>query len=93
MSEESDAEYLERRLGQRPTLDTMLTTFEAAEIANVSRAQVMRLLDASEIPWERPGRHRLIQCRDLITYLRADDARREQAANELSRLGEEDAAG
>jgi excisionase family DNA binding protein len=85
----SDEAYLEQRLGPRPTLDTRLATFQAADIANVSRAEIMRLLDAGEIPWERPGRHRLIRCRDLIAYLRADDARRMQAADELSRLGQE----
>jgi excisionase family DNA binding protein len=81
--------YLEERLGPRPTLDTWLTTFQAADIAGVSRAEIMRLLDAGEISWERPGRHRLIRCRDLITYLQADDTRRKQAADELSRLGQE----
>jgi excisionase family DNA binding protein len=85
----SDAQYLEDRLGRRPTLDTMLTTIEAAEIANVSRAHIMRLLDNSDIPYAKPGRHRLIRCQDLITYLRTEDARREQAADELSRLGQE----
>lgn len=85
----SDQAYLEQRLGPRPTLDTWLTTFQAAEIANVSRAEIMRLLDAGEIPWARPSRHRLIRCRDLIAYLRADDARRTQAADELGRLGQE----
>lgn len=49
----------------------------------------MRLLDAGEIPYSKPGRHRLILCRDLIAYLRTDDARREQAADELSQLGQE----
>lgn len=85
----SDEQYLERRLGPRPTLDTLLTTFQAADIANASRTQVMRLLDAGEIPYGKPGRHRLILCRDLIAYLRTDDARREQAADELSQLGQE----
>lgn len=85
----ADEAYLERRLGPRPTLDTRLTTFQAADIAGVSRAEIMRLLDAGEIPCCKPGRHRLILCRDLITYLRADDARREQAADELSQLGQE----
>ena len=85
----SDQAYLEQRLGPRPTLDTWLTTFQAAEIANVSRAEIMRILDAGEIPYSKPGRHRLILCRDLIAYLRADDVRRKQAADELSQLGQE----
>ncbi|WP_255308194.1 hypothetical protein [Streptomyces marincola] len=35
------------------------------------------------------GRHRRIRLVDLCQYLRADDARREEAADELARLDEE----
>jgi excisionase family DNA binding protein len=85
----SDVAYLEQRLGPRPTLQTWLTTWEAAEIAGVSRPYLLKLLDAGEVPFKQGDRRRRILCSDLIAYLRADDARREQAVGELARLGQE----
>jgi excisionase family DNA binding protein len=89
----TDEAYLEQRLGPRPTLETWLTTWEAADIADVSRPFLLKLLDAGNVPFKQVDRHRRILCSDLIAYLRADDARREQAMGGLSRLGQETEGG
>ena len=85
----SDQAYLEQRLGPRPTLGTWLTTHDAAQIAGVSWNCLVGLLHDGTIPYRQGDRERHVLCRDLIAYLRADDVRRKQAADELTRLGEE----
>tara|TARA_B100000678_G_scaffold263099_1_gene245725 strand:- start:1260 stop:1706 length:447 start_codon:yes stop_codon:yes gene_type:complete len=66
-----------------------LTTQQAAEILNVSRPYVVKLLEGGEIPFHKRGRHRRIRFDDLMDYKRKDDLERERALEEMVSLSEE----
>jgi len=49
-------------------LSTMLTTGQAAEILNVSRMTVVKLLDEGAMPYLQPRTHRMIKLDDVMAY-------------------------
>lgn len=64
---------------------TELTTIQAAEILNVSRPFLVKLLDQKAIPHRKVGRHRRIRMEDVVAYKDAIDRERERVLEQLTR--------
>lgn len=54
-----------------------LTTVQAADVLNVSRPFLFKLLDEQKIPHRKVGKHRRIRMEDVMTHKAFIDAERE----------------
>ena len=68
---------------------TVLTTQEAADLLNVSRPFLTKMLDAGEIDHHMVGSHRRIKVVDVLGYKEKRDRERAEALRDLQRLGQE----
>lgn len=70
-------------------LEHELTTQEAAEILNISRPYLVKLLEQGAIAYRMVGSHRRIRFEDLIAYKEQRDDGRRANMRKLTQLSEE----
>jgi excisionase family DNA binding protein len=62
-----------------------MTTQQAADFLGISRPTLVRLLEAGDIAYDKPGRHRRVRLEDLVAYQEGFRAERRAALRKLQR--------
>ena len=65
-----------------------LTTQQAADMLNVSRPFLIKLLETGDLPHHMVGTHRRIKAADLFDYRLQREERQKRALDELAALGQ-----
>lgn len=71
-------------------LHAVLTTQQAADMLNISRPTLVKLLETREIPFEKPGRHRRVRLTDLLDYQARARKERREILDEMTRTASRD---
>lgn len=71
-------------------LEQELTTQEAADLLNVSRPFLLKLLEQGEIPYIKVGSHRRIRFEDLMAYKQQRYLKRRQSLKELTHFSQDE---
>ncbi len=70
-------------------LERELTTQEAADLLNVSRPYLVKLLEQTAIPYKIVGSHHRIRFEDLMAYKEQRDLLRHQSLRKITEISEE----
>jgi excisionase family DNA binding protein len=79
----------EGRAVQIVTYGRELTTQQAADILNISRQYLIKLLDRGDIPFTKAGTHRRLRLDDVLAYRRRRNEQRRAAIERLARASQE----
>jgi excisionase family DNA binding protein len=66
-----------------------LTTQEGADLLNVSRPHLIKLLESQALPYHKTGKHRRIRYDDLMQFKAGRDEASERAMEELAKQAQE----
>jgi excisionase family DNA binding protein len=66
-----------------------ITTQQAAEILNVSRPFIVKLLENGNIPFKKVGSHRRLKLKDLEAYREKERAKQQAAIQDLADITQE----
>jgi excisionase family DNA binding protein len=66
-----------------------LTTQEAADLLNVSRPHLVKLIDEGKIPCKKVGTHRRIRFQDLMEYKAQQDREQRRLLAELAQFSQD----
>lgn len=72
-------------------IEAELSTKQAAQLLNISRPFLIKILERDELEYRKVGRHRRIKAADLFEYKKKQDEKRTAALTEM--LSEDEAEG
>lgn len=74
-------------------VDAELTTVQSAEILNVSRPFLIKLLEQKKIPYRKVGKHHRVRMEDILNYRKSIDTEREKVLDQLAANAQEQGMG